>query len=62
MLTAIETDRAAEDPPQADPRAKTNPPSHYYQFLVMSFDRATGREIWRHVACEEVPFALARID
>ena len=55
VVAAIETDRAAEAPPEADPSAKTEPPGNYYQFVVLCLDRATGQERWRQVACEEVP-------
>ena len=33
----------------------TNPPTTYYQFIVLCFDRQTGKERWRHVAAEKVP-------
>ena len=59
VATAVETDRRArpEDLPKPDPRFKvnTNPPTTYYQFIVLCFDRATGKERWRHVAAEKVP-------
>lgn len=55
LLTAVETDRVAENPPQTAPDAKTNPPQNYYQFVVLSYDRRTGKQLWRHVACEDVP-------
>ncbi len=54
LATAIETDREAPQPPAADD-AKTQPPAKIYQFVVLCLDRATGRELWRRVACEEVP-------
>jgi len=55
LLTAIKTDRVAEQPPRADERAKTQPPANYYQFVVICLDRETGQELWRQVACEAVP-------
>jgi outer membrane protein assembly factor BamB len=55
VVTAIETDRVAATPPQADERAKTQPPAAYYQFVVLCVDRRSGKQIWRQVACEEVP-------
>ena len=55
ILTAVKTDRVAENPPKADLRAMTKPPRNYYQFLVLCYDRDTGKERWRHVACEDVP-------
>ncbi len=55
VLTAAPTDRLAERPPQADERSKTEPPKHIYQFVVLCLDRATGKTLWRRVACEETP-------
>lgn len=55
VLTAVETDRPAQNPPRADPRAKTIPPKNLHQFMVLCFDRQTGEERWRRVACEEAP-------
>jgi outer membrane protein assembly factor BamB len=59
VATAIETDRVAgpDELPKVDPRLpkRTDPPKKYHQFIVLSFDRATGRERWRHVAAERVP-------
>ncbi len=55
VSSAIKTDRKAENPPQADERAKTAPEGILYQFVVMSFDRATGNLRWKDVACEAVP-------
>jgi outer membrane protein assembly factor BamB len=54
LATAIETDRETPQPPAADD-AKTQPPAKIFQFVVLCLDRATGRELWRQVACEEVP-------
>ncbi|MBP86153.1 MAG: hypothetical protein CMJ64_05475 [Planctomycetaceae bacterium] len=55
LLTAIETDRVARNPPVPDERAKTRPPGNYLQYVVLCFDRATGEEKWRRVSCEDVP-------
>jgi outer membrane protein assembly factor BamB len=55
LLAAVPTDRQAEVAPQAAADAKTEPPANYHQFVVLSLDRATGRERWRQVACEVVP-------
>ena len=30
-------------------------PAEYYQFAVLCLDRATGRTLWQHIACEQVP-------
>jgi outer membrane protein assembly factor BamB len=59
VLTAVKTDRAAkeEDLPKPDKRFKTNttPPTNYYQFVVLCFDRTSGKELWKKVAAEMVP-------
>jgi outer membrane protein assembly factor BamB len=59
ILTAVQTDRIAEPGalPKQDPRFQkmTVAPTHYYQFVVMSFDRRTGKLRWRHTATEQVP-------
>jgi outer membrane protein assembly factor BamB len=59
VLSAVQTDRVAtmNELPKPDPRfeKKTNAPSKYYQFLVLCFDRATGRLRWQRMAAERVP-------
>lgn len=59
VLTAVATDRvaAADDLPKADPRfeKKTTAPALYYQFLVLCFDRKTGKLRWQRTAAEQVP-------
>ncbi|RJP36257.1 MAG: hypothetical protein C4547_07760 [Phycisphaerales bacterium] len=30
-------------------------PEHVYQFVILAYERRTGREVWRHVAREEQP-------
>lgn len=55
VVAAVETNRAAAKPPVADDRAKTQPPTRLYQFVVICVDRNTGKEMWRDVACEDVP-------
>jgi outer membrane protein assembly factor BamB len=59
VVTAVETKRPAkpDDLPKVDPKfeRKTDPPREYYQFLVYSFDRATGKLRWKHLAAERVP-------
>ena len=59
ILTAISTERTAEPGalPQADPHfpIKTVAPNNYYQFVVLCFDRDTGKLRWRHIATEQVP-------
>ncbi|HUG66946.1 MAG TPA: PQQ-binding-like beta-propeller repeat protein [Pirellulaceae bacterium] len=55
VVTAIETDRVAAAPPQADEQAKTEPPANFYQYVVLCFDRSSGKQLWRQIACEQVP-------
>src|SRR2546423_14316474 len=59
VVTAIPTDKAAgaEDLPKPDPKfpTKTEAPKNYWQFVVLSFDRATGKLRWRQTAAERVP-------
>jgi outer membrane protein assembly factor BamB len=59
LVTAVETDRVAkpDELPKPDPRfeTKTHPPTHFYRFEVLSFDRDTGKLRWRQVATEAVP-------
>jgi outer membrane protein assembly factor BamB len=59
VLTAVATDRKIEPEkrPKGDPRfeKKTDAPDNYYQFIVMSFDRATGKPLWKKTAADQVP-------
>ena len=59
VVTAIETNRVADanDLPKPEPRfeTKTSPPTNYYQFVVLSFDRTIGKLLWKQVAAERVP-------
>jgi outer membrane protein assembly factor BamB len=59
VVTAIKTDRVAAgaDLPKTDPNLekKTEAPQNYYQFVVLSFDRNTGKPLWRKTANEAVP-------
>jgi outer membrane protein assembly factor BamB len=59
VLTAIDTGRTAApaDLPKVDARLpkKTKPPTTYYQFVVLSLDRHTGKVRWQRVATEQVP-------
>ena len=59
VLTAVKTDRVAtaDELPKPDPRfeRKTSPPANFYQFLVLCFDRATGKIRWQRTAAERVP-------
>jgi outer membrane protein assembly factor BamB len=59
VLTAVKTDRTADAAklPQVDPKfvRKTEPPRHYYRFLVLCLDRSTGKVRWQQTATEQVP-------
>lgn len=55
LLAAEPTDRRGEPEIPKDELAKTNPPEFFYRFLVLCYDRATGKELWRRVANEVVP-------
>ena len=59
VLTAIKTDREAKpaELPKPDPRFRVNtrPPTHFYKFVVLCFDRRNGKKLWEKVAAEMVP-------
>src|SRR5262249_6253607 len=59
VVTAIKTDRTADaaDLPRTDPKFQKNtkPPTNYSQFVVLSFDRDTGKLRWKQTAAEKVP-------
>jgi outer membrane protein assembly factor BamB len=82
VLSAIETDRKAENAPAAEASAEDEgeqrdgpdrsgrggrggrggrrfggdpPPTNYWQFVVLCYNRESGEEMWRQVAAEEVP-------
>src|SRR5205814_7861361 len=59
IVTAIPTTRVAgpADLPKADPslERKTLAPNLYHQFVVLAFDRRTGKLRWKQTAAEKVP-------
>ncbi len=59
VVTALKTDRIAADAdlPVADPELprKTVAPKNYYRFVVLAFDRNTGKRRWQRQAAEKVP-------
>jgi outer membrane protein assembly factor BamB len=59
IATAIDTGKKAkaEDLPKPDAKfpVKTTPPMTLHQWVIMCFDRESGRERWRRVAAEAVP-------
>ena len=77
LLTAVKTDRMAQNapavavpqPPQDQERRprgrrgrpRSPPPTNYYQFVVVCYDRRTGQKVWQRVAAEEVPHEALQI-
>jgi outer membrane protein assembly factor BamB len=59
VASAEKTDRQAkpdERPkPRTDVQQRTTPPANFYRFIVTSYDRSSGKVIWRKVATEAVP-------
>lgn len=71
VLSALKTERVKEGgdnpPPPAENQAAERQdgrrggrrggasPTNYYQFLVLSYDRQTGKELWRQAVAEAVP-------
>jgi outer membrane protein assembly factor BamB len=59
VLTAEKTDRRAkpDELPKPDPKfeQKTEPPTQFYRFRILCFDRASGKKLWEKVAAERVP-------
>lgn len=59
IVTAVKTDRVAGagDLPRVDAQVKkmTTPPNIFYRFVVLCYDRDTGKLRWQHQANEAVP-------
>jgi outer membrane protein assembly factor BamB len=59
IATAIDTGKKANpyDLPKPNPQfpVKTTPSMTYYQWVILCFDRETGKERWRQIAAEAVP-------
>jgi outer membrane protein assembly factor BamB len=59
IVTSIKTDRTVERDqlPKLDARfeKKTTRPTNYFQFVVLSYDRRTGKLLWRQKAVEAIP-------
>lgn len=55
ILSAIETDRKPQTPPEIDSESRTVPPQHILEFVVWSLDRETGDVIWKKVVTEAAP-------
>jgi outer membrane protein assembly factor BamB len=59
ILTAVNTGQAVATPPRPA-EERPNPfnikyPTTLYRFLVLCFDRATGRQLWEQTATEALP-------
>jgi len=59
VTTAVKTDRVAkpDELPTPDPQFKLvpKPPTNFYKFIVLCFDRNTGAKLWTQVAAEKLP-------
>ena len=59
IATAIQTDRVASpaEQPKVDPKfqTRTQPPTIFYRFEILSFDRNTGAIRWRKTLNEAIP-------
>ena len=60
LLTAIKTDKLDASIPNPEDQPKRNffdikTPNAVHQFVVICFDRHSGKELWRQVADEQIP-------
>ena len=59
VTTAVKTDRVAkpDELPVPDPKFKLvpPPPTNFYKFVVLCYDRGTGKLLWEKVAAERLP-------
>jgi outer membrane protein assembly factor BamB len=59
VLASIKTDRVAkaDEIPKPDEKfqVKTSPPTNFYKFVVLCFDRKCGKKVWEKLAAEAVP-------
>lgn len=55
VLSAVKTDRKSPKPVVNDERAKTTPDEFFYQFVVSSYDRNSGKTLWQRTVVEDVP-------
>ncbi len=55
VLAAVKTDRKSPKPVANDERAKTTPDEFFYKFVVSSYDRGSGKNLWQRVVVEDVP-------
>jgi outer membrane protein assembly factor BamB len=55
VLSAVKTDRIAENPPKPHPEDRTAPPPNIYEYTVFCFDADSGDRLWKKVACAKPP-------
>lgn len=55
VLSAVKTNRKSPKPVVNDERAKTTPDEFFYQFVVSSYDRNSGKTLWQRTVVEDVP-------
>lgn len=55
VLSALKTDRKSTTAIANDERAKTIPDEFFYQFVISSYERNSGKQLWQRIAIEQVP-------
>lgn len=55
VLSAVKTERKSPKPVVNDERAKTIADEFFYQFVVSSYERSSGKTLWQQVVVEQVP-------
>ncbi|MDA7645539.1 PQQ-like beta-propeller repeat protein [Verrucomicrobia bacterium] len=55
VVSAEETSRAVDPPPNKHPDARTEPSQWYQRFWLTALNRATGQELWRKQLTEAAP-------
>lgn len=55
VVTAVETSRVADMPPEPHPDAKTQPPQNEFEFCLYCLDFQSGTIRWKRVLCVDVP-------
>lgn len=55
VLSAVKTNRKSTTLIEKDERSRTAPDQFIYQFVVASYDRNSGKQLWQQIATEEAP-------
>jgi outer membrane protein assembly factor BamB len=55
LLSAVKTSRRSPSAIVNDERAKTVPDELFYEFILLSLERSTGKTLWQKTVAEEVP-------